>query len=135
MQDAWRFVSNMQEIGSCVPGCEEVRIVDDRHSLWKVRAEIGPFRRLLDMKAETVELLPPRHGAFVATGRDLVTRGEIDLEPASETSTLVTYTVTAEAQGFGKSLVNNAISLVIDAQAAEFGQNVQRALLKNRSES
>ncbi len=124
-------MSDMQDVGGCVPGCEEVRVVDERHSVWKVRAELGPFNRVLDMKAETVELQPPSHGAFTAVGREVITRGQIDLESISETSTRVTYTVTAEAQGFAKSLMNNAISLVIDRQATEFGENVQRKLRKS----
>ena len=66
IERAWQFLSSMEQVGGCVPGCEEVRIIDDTRSLWTVRATMGPFTRVLRMEATTVEADPPRHGAFVA---------------------------------------------------------------------
>jgi len=131
---AWKFLSSMGHVGRCVPGCLDVRELDERHSVWQVRAELGPFSRLLEMQAESVEFDPPTHGAFIARGRELTTRGSIDLVPLANGSTQVTYTITAEAQGLGRSLVNNAIALVIQEQARQFAVNVRRALASGTGE-
>jgi len=131
---AWDFLSNMEHVGGCVPGCEQVRVVDDRRSAWLVRAELGPFSRRLRMEATTVEFEPPRHGAFVARGKDLETRGDIDLRELSPDETEVTYAVQARALGFGRTLIDNAIGLVIQDQADQFASNVSTALRQQIAE-
>ncbi|MGH2365472.1 MAG: CoxG family protein [Chloroflexota bacterium] len=128
IDEAWEFVSSMERVGRCVPGCLQARELDARHSVWQVRAELGPFSRVLDMQAESVEFDPPTHGAFIARGRELTTRGSIDLAPLADGSTQVIYTITAEAQGLGRSLMNSAIGLVIQEQALQFALNVRGAL-------
>jgi len=125
---AWDFLSNMEHVGGCVPGCEQVRVVDDRRSAWLVRAELGPFSRLLRMEAVTIEFDPPRHGAFVARGKEMETRGDIDLRELSAEDTEVTYAVQARALGFARTLIDNAIALVIQDQANQFASNVSTAL-------
>ncbi|MBV8083677.1 MAG: hypothetical protein JO247_02565 [Chloroflexi bacterium] len=130
---AWVFLSDMTHVGSCVPGCEQVAVVDDRRSEWTVRAELGPFSRVLRMAATTVELDPPTHGAFLASGRDMQTRGEIDLRALSPSETEVTYTVQAHALGFARGLMDNAIGLVIQDQAEQFAQNVIVALSRDEA--
>ncbi|MHB8620939.1 MAG: CoxG family protein [Chloroflexota bacterium] len=128
IERAWEFLTSMEQVGACVPGCEEVRVLGDRESVWKVRAELGPLSRLLEMRATTVTLEPPTHGTFLARGRDLETRGDIRLRALSDGETEVTYAVRAEALGFGKGLVNSAISLAIQSQADDFARNVQATL-------
>lgn len=124
----WELVSDMRQVGACVPGCEDVEVIDQDRSRWIVRAELGPFSRRLRMEATTVERQAPCRGAFVARGKDLETRGEIDLRAISETETEVTYTVRAQALGFGRGVVDNAIGLVIQDQANQFAANVIAAL-------
>lgn len=128
INEAWEFLSNMEHVGSCVPGCEEVRVVDDTRSIWKVRAAMGPFSRILAMEARTIDFDPPQHGSFVAVGKGLTTRGTIDLKALSADSTEVTYSIEAEASGLGAGLVNGAIALAIQQQAEEFAGNVVAAL-------
>jgi carbon monoxide dehydrogenase subunit G len=130
---AWAFLSDMQHVGSCVPGCERVAVVDDRRSEWTVRAELGPFSRVLRMAATTVDFEPPRHGAFLASGKDMETRGDIDLRELGPAETEVTYSVQARALGFARGLMDNAIALVIQDQAERFAANVIAAL--GRSEA
>jgi len=125
---AWAFLSDMQHVGACVPGCASVQVVDARHSAWTVRAELGPFSRVLRMTATTVAFEPPRHGAFLARGRDMETRGDIDLQELGASETEVTYTVQARALGFARGLMDNAIGLVIQDQAEQFAANVIAAL-------
>ena len=128
IEQAWELVSDMRRVGGCVPGCEEVQVIDEDHSLWVVRAELGPFSRRLRMEATTVERQAPCHGAFLARGKDLETRGQIDLRALSDSETEVTYTVQAQALGFGHGVVDNAIALVIQDQANQFAANVIAAL-------
>jgi carbon monoxide dehydrogenase subunit G len=128
IEQAWQFLSDMQNVGRCVPGCESVRVLDERRSQWVVRAELGPFSRMLAMEVTTTEFDPPNRGAFLARGKDMETRGGIDLVASGENETQVTYVVEARALGFVKGLMEGAISLAIQAQADQFAANVRAAL-------
>jgi carbon monoxide dehydrogenase subunit G len=128
IEQAWSFLSDMEHVGSCVPGCQEVRSIDDRRSIWRVRAEMGPLSRVLKMEAQTIDFDPPSHGSFVAKGSNLETRGTIDLKAIDTGRTEVTYNIEADAQGLGAVLVNAAIAHTIQQQAEDFAGNVAVAL-------
>src|SRR5581483_9573919 len=128
IDEAWAFLSDMEHVGRCVPGCEAVRVIDERRSEWTVRGALGPFSRLLRMEATAVDFDPPHHGAFLAKGRDMETRGDIDLRALGPAETEVIYAVQAQGLGFARGLMDNAIALAIQEQADQFAANVIAAL-------
>jgi carbon monoxide dehydrogenase subunit G len=128
IERVWALLSDMEQVGRCVPGCRAVRVINDLDSEWTVEAQLGPFRRTLQMRAHTTERIPPVRGAFVAEGEDLVTTGSLDLRALDDGQTEVVYRATATARGPVSGLVEKLIASQLPRQGEAFARNVKARL-------
>jgi uncharacterized protein len=123
----WAFLSDMREVGRCVPGVEGVEVLDDRRARWSLRVKVGPVAQTMQITTETLEQVPLRHGKFRGEAELLEIIGTIDLAPAGH-RTKVVYTMTVTAKGPLARIMENIIRSQLQAQTEEFALNVRRAL-------
>ncbi len=48
VESVWIFLNDAKKVGTCLPGCQEVKIIDDYRSFWKVKVTAGIVSRVLD---------------------------------------------------------------------------------------
>lgn len=131
IEKVWQFLRDMKQVGSCVPGCEGVCIVNEKDTDWKVKVSFGPFSKVIIMRAHTTLENPPRKGEWIATGDDLYTKGSVELRTLSENKTEVTYWSSVSANGILAKLAEPIIKLKISADAAEFAECVKKKIEQN----
>ena len=124
---AWAFLSDMRKVGSCVPGVEDIQVLDDRRANWTLKVKIGPLSQRIQVATETVEQVAPSRARFkgVADNMDMI--GTIELAPAGD-STRVTYTMSATAKGALARIIDNMLKSRLKQQSDEFAANVKKAL-------
>jgi uncharacterized protein len=123
----WAFLSDMREVGRCVPGVEQVELLDDRRARWSLRVKVGPMAQTIQITTETLEQVPLRHGKFRGEADMLEIIGTIDLTPAGH-GTKVVYTMTVAPKGPLARIMDNVIRSRLQSQTEEFALNVRRAL-------
>lgn len=123
----WSFLSDMRQVGRCVPGVEKVELVDGNQAVWDLRVRIGPLSQTMRIVTRTLDGVPSRHGRFHGEADNLDMTGTIDLSPAPD-GTKVVYTLSVTAKGRLAHLLNNFMRTRLEAQTEEFAANVKKAL-------
>ncbi|HKZ88871.1 MAG TPA: SRPBCC family protein [Thermoplasmata archaeon] len=123
----WAFLSDIRQVGSCVPGVQSVDIVDDRHACWNLKLKIGPLSQEIKVETETLEQTPPSRGRFRGISDNMEMLGTIELEPKGP-GTSVRYTMNVQAKGPLGRIMDNFMKGRVKSQTEEFAANVKRAL-------
>ncbi len=124
---AWAFLSDMQKVGSCVPGVEGIQVLDDRHAKWTLKVKIGPLSQKILVDTETLEQVPPSRARFRGVADNMEMLGTIELSPAGE-ATHINYTMVATAKGALARVIDNMMKSRLKQQSDEFAANVKKAL-------
>lgn len=123
----WSFLSDVRKVGSCVPGVENIEIVDEKRATWDLKVKIGPLSQTMRVATETLEQVPPSRARFkgVADNADIL--GTIELTPKGD-ATEVVYTMNVTAKGPLARIMDNFMKSKLKSQADEFAANVKKAL-------
>lgn len=124
---AWAFLSDMQKVGSCVPGVEAIQVIDDRHAKWILKVKIGPLSQKINVATETLEQVPPQRARFRGVADNMEMLGTIELAPAGD-ATHISYTMVATAKGPLARVIDNMMKSRLKEQSDEFAANVKKAL-------
>lgn len=126
--EVWDFLSNMVNVGSCLPGCEKVEVLNDTESDWTVKVKLGPVSKTIHARSQTTESVPPNRAAFVAESPELHLEGTLDLVAISPQETQVTYRSTARAKGPMEKLLEQIVASRLHGDAEAFADNVRARL-------
>ncbi len=124
---AWAFLSDMQKVGSCVPGVEAIQVLDAKRAKWTLKVKIGPLSQRILVDTETLEQVPPSRARFRGVADNMEMMGTIELQPAGE-ATHITYTMVATAKGPLARVIDNMMKSRLKEQSDEFAANVKKAL-------
>jgi carbon monoxide dehydrogenase subunit G len=127
VERAWAFLSDMQNVGSCVPGVEAIQVVDDRHANWTLKVKIGPLSQTIHVDTETLEQIAPSHARFRGVADNMEMLGTIKLASAGD-ATHITYTMVVTAKGPLARIMDNFMKSRLKQQSDEFAANVKKAL-------
>ena len=47
----WAFLNDPERVGNCLPGCQEVRVLGQSRSYWKVKVSVGIISRIIEAEA------------------------------------------------------------------------------------
>jgi carbon monoxide dehydrogenase subunit G len=96
LQVLWEFFEQVERVARCVPGVEEVTVVDADNSRVRVTQAVGPMTATFDMKMRITAREPGRSIEFTAIGRtvggasgNVRSTNTVYLEDAEEGSTRV----------------------------------------------
>ena len=67
----WQVVGDVERLAKCMPGVEQVTVVDDENSNVRVTQSLGPITATFDAKMKVTERDPGRLISFAATGRSI----------------------------------------------------------------
>lgn len=127
VERVWSFLSDLRKVGGCVPGVENVEVLDEKRARWDLKVKIGPLSQTMRVMTETLEQVPLRHGRFRGEADNLDVIGTIDLASAGE-RTKVTYTMAVTAKDPLARIMDNFMRTRLKSQTEEFATNVKRAI-------
>lgn len=127
VEDAWNYMSNMENIGSCVPGCT-VEVVDDATSNWEIIAKMGPISKKIKLTNNvTVRDDENHHVEFAGEGALVSMSGRVDMEPA-DAGTQVAVVLEINGQGSAAGLLNSIINSQVGTYTDYFVESANKAL-------
>lgn len=59
IEKVWSFLSDIRQVGRCVPGVDRIEVLDATHARWDLTVKIGPLSQTLKVTTETLEQVPP----------------------------------------------------------------------------
>jgi carbon monoxide dehydrogenase subunit G len=127
VERVWSFLSDLRQVGRCVPGVENIRVLDGTHAEWDLAVKIGPLTQTITMRTETLEQVPLQRGRFRGQGENIDMTGTIELAPA-ESGTWVAYRMAVNAKGPLARIMDNFIRTRLKAQTEAFAARVKQAL-------
>ena len=65
----WEFLLNIPDVARCVPGVEEVEVIDDEHSRVRLTQAVGPMSATFDLKMRITERVEHERLQFTANGK------------------------------------------------------------------
>lgn len=95
----WSFMIDRKEVGCLFPGCKGVEILSDLDSIWNIKMSLGPFTRMVEMRAHTDELVHHERIAWTATHEHLTTTGLTTFRKLSDEETEITYHLEGHVTG------------------------------------
>lgn len=126
IERVWKFLSDMEKVGSCVPGCVQVRVVNRAEAEWVLSLKIGQISRTILVRTYATEMSEPSHAAFVAKSQDMEMSGTLDLRANSRDQTEVTYRANVTPIGIiGKTIARMMGQKMIEEQVEEFARSVK----------
>lgn len=65
----WEFLLNIPDVARCVPGVEEVEVIDDEHSRVRLTQAVGPMSATFDLAMRITERVEHERLQFTASGK------------------------------------------------------------------
>jgi len=127
VERVWSFLSDLRQVGQCVPGVENIRVLDETHAQWDLVVKVGPLSQTITVTTETLEQVPLQRGAFRGQAENLDMMGTIELAPA-EGGTRVGYRMKVNAKGPLARVIDNFIRTRLKSQTEAFAAKVKQEL-------
>jgi carbon monoxide dehydrogenase subunit G len=83
----YRALNDVGAIGQCIAGVQEVTVIDDDRSRWKLEVRAGFMELQFGLDARIVERVADRRIGFAAEGQDVTLTGHVDLSASHGSST------------------------------------------------
>src|SRR5438874_4464514 len=104
-QAIWDFLLDVERSAACVPGVEEVTMIDDRTFDGVILARVGPISGTFSFRAEIVDSNPPSQLKAEVVGTDSVTKSTLKMDvsmtltPIDPTSTTLSHRAVVDSRG------------------------------------
>ena len=115
IQKVWDFLMVLEGVGACIPGCEEVRAIDEKNFQGVVKVRVGPISARFKINASIIEIDPPTHLTSIIKGEDkgkasfFKSENVLDLKGLSPNETEVSYkseiSIVGRLAAFGDKII------------------------------
>lgn len=129
----WALINDPQALGRCVPGLEQLTVIDERHYESVVRMSIGPISARFHLQTTVESLEPPLRAVLLTEGVDRGIAGRVkqrqtfELEPDGDGTRIRIHTevsISGRLATFGQRVIASQA----DTFAEEVAANVSRLL-------
>jgi carbon monoxide dehydrogenase subunit G len=121
LQDAWDYFLSDETLGTCIPGAEQVKRVDEKTYDCVVKQKVGPISAKLKFKAVITEMDPPKHVKVVGNGEDIGKAGTFSME----------LIVDMKEVGDGFIEIAYFANVTMVGRIATFGERIMRAKINS----
>lgn len=119
----------MQRWGTCIPGCEEVRVTGALEGELRVKLKVGYIAKTFRMKTKVTAASAPTYLTFAGKSEDAEISGRLDFKAPSNQMTEVTYHITIRPLS---ALARTATTMIgnelVEKQANEFAECIKKQL-------
>lgn len=127
VEKVWAYMSDMKNVGSCVPGCE-VTIIDDVTSDWAMTVKMGPLKKTIEMTNHVIKQDDENHHVEFKCDGDMVDCIGVGTMTAQDGGTFVDFSLTLEAKGPGAQMIDRLINGKLPEYQEYFVEKVTEAL-------
>lgn len=127
-RDVWDFVRDMSNWASQMPGYLSHEEFDDRHSVWTLQVNMGPFAKPVVIDVAVSEWIEPREVAFRMKGRFEPFHGGGRCVVESDTEVVVKLFLDVEVSGSMSMVLTAMADPVLQVVADQFAANLAQAL-------
>lgn len=134
-EEVWSLFEQPELVSGCMPGVEDVTVIDDDNVSVRATQSIGPMSATFDAKVTVLERVPPEMIRFQAIGKSV--RGAIGHMRSMNVVRLVpsdgSTTVTVEGEVVLAGALGSVGQKIVAKQASkvtsEFARNLERVLM------
>ncbi|EJR00594.1 SRPBCC family protein [Bacillus mycoides] len=128
----WSFVSNINNWAPLVTGYVKHKIIDDKHSTWRLHGDLGFIKRDVSLNVEISEWHMPDKISFTMTSptKKLIGSGFFHAESTSPSTTKVTSQLEIQTTGKGAFIFNGAIKPFVPKMTKQLSKKMADELMK-----
>lgn len=138
-ETVWSFLLDAKRLAPCIPGCDQLEVVDERTYRVRLTVKVGFLSTSQDVRMQIVEADPPRR--LVSTGRgedrrlgsQVEIRTTLELSPAGDGATTVSYTSDVQVLGRLGSVGDAVMKIKAKQLAGDFARRVVAAVRSDSS--
>ena len=123
--ELWRFLRDFQALCTCIPGVEQIRVLDERTAELTVREKIGVVPMTLTLRAEIETEDPPNRLHAIAKAEHLTMTIDVSLQPNGMHTELVSV-FDVKGEGQLKPIVDRLFEKRATERSAQFAACLQR---------
>lgn len=123
----WEFMSNMENVGGCVPGCN-VNVIDDETSEWAMTVKMGPLKKTIEMTNHVIEQDDANHRVQFKCDGDMVDCIGEGSMTEQDGGTFIDFSLTMQAKGPGAQMVDRLITGKLPEYQEHFVEQATKAL-------
>ena len=131
----WEFFEQVDRVARCVPGVEDVTVVDDENSRVRVTQAVGPMTATFDMKMRITAREPGRSMEFTGIGRsirgaagDVRSTNRVRLEEVEDGSTRVLLESEVALAGMLGSVGQKVVAKQASVVTKSFARTLEQEL-------
>lgn len=131
----WRAITDPNVVGLCIPGCEEVEVIDGHTYRGRVRVALGPIKTRFNVVVEVTEEEEPSHVLSVTRGEEggrastLSAENMLRLHDLGSDGTEVFYSSDISLVGrlgnFGLGVMKKRAKILADQFATAFRERLE----------
>jgi len=137
----WAFLLDPKRLAPCIPGCDDLEVVDERTYRLRLTVKVGFLSTRQDVRMKIVEAEPPRRLVSEGRGEDsrlgsrVEVRTSLELSPAGDGATAVAYASDVTVLGRLGSIGDAVMKVKARELAGVFARRVTAALEQDPSPS
>jgi carbon monoxide dehydrogenase subunit G len=123
------FLTDLANIGSCIPGCEKIDPIDSRSANFKVKLKVGYISKTFELRARLKDVKTNKELSFIAEGSDAEIVGHVDLAQKENGIVGIRYSIGIKPVSVtGKTAISMIGKDLVKKQASEFSSCVKQRL-------
>lgn len=132
--DTWEFLLDPDKLGSSIPNCQNVEVVDDRHYTAEIGISVSYISATFDTNVEILEQDEEQYLKVHLTGNAeegdsrMEATGEMWMEPRDDGGTDVEYVNAVDVTGRVMNMGSRIVKSVGQRQTNKTIDNIQNAL-------
>ncbi len=133
----WRFITDPEEMGPCIPGCQDIEITGPNTYVAQVKVKVGPIKTVFNLEVEVTEEVPPNHVLSKTRGEEGSRASQVSsdnvlrLGDAKDGGTEVYYcsevTIAGRLGKYGHGIMKKIAKKLGDKFANDFRERVEAA--------
>ncbi|WP_373893574.1 CoxG family protein [Virgibacillus sp. CBA3643] len=135
IESIWDFVRDMNNWAPLVPGYMDHKILNDKQSTWKFRADLGVVHRKVSLKIDITKWQKPTTVTFDLTGLNekFSGNGYFEAEAINAGKTKMTGNLDITAKGMKGAVINPALTSYVPKIAQELTEAIASEILERES--
>jgi carbon monoxide dehydrogenase subunit G len=116
----WRFITDPQEMGPCIPGCQDIEVTGPTTYVAQVQVKVGPIKTTFNLQVEVTEEVPPDHVLSRTRGEEGSRASQVSAENVLRLS---------DAEGGGTD-VYYCSDVTIAGRLGKYGHGIMKKIAK-----
>jgi len=122
----WQLMNDVERVGRCLPGCQEVKVLTENKSYWRVKVTMGIVSRVIETEAVKASDFEKKIISFHIRSKNGDLEGDLKaaLSPVEE-KTKLDLDFDVKAAGSFSWIINQIVGRQSDKMAEQFVKCVE----------